>query len=247
MEIRIVESSLNLRIEHGKKKEDYSISGKIADTQLSYAGTHIYTNVEFMDCDNSDYLQAFEKAGYNSYMSLDCNGRGILCEIKRDFAVEKIGEMTDPHMLHLRVNTGKNDIDLITVRLLVAGGDEADYKDRKKQWRRVLHYIESLPDKSHVLLTGDFNHGVICSDIDGYHARPRQHYNYQMVVSDLEREKLTLHPIEGNSYRGYLKIDHIATGRGITVVTAVYDNPFWGTEEIGIPDHSCIVAALECG
>lgn len=244
--MKIIETSLNLRIERGKRKEDYLISEDIAKRQLSFSETDVYTNVEFMDCDNSDYLKTFADCGYNSFTSLDAKGRGILCEIKKEYAVKKIGEMTEPHMLHLRIEKGSEYIDLITVRLLVAGGNDADFKDRNRQWNKVLGYIENLSDKSHLVLTGDFNHGVISNDINGYRNRPRQYFNYQMIVKDLKNKNIILYPMEGNSYRGYMKIDHIATGEKIVVETAVYNDVFSNAEIIGIPDHSCIVANIKC-
>ena len=246
MKIKIVETSLNLRIERGKRKEDYFISQNIAKKRLSMTDTDIYTNVEFMDCDNYDYFKMFEDSGYKSYTSLDEKGRGILCEIKKEYTVSKIGEMAEPHMLHLRVEKGNEYIDLITVRLLVAGGNDADFKDRNRQWNKVLSYIENLSDKSHLVLTGDFNHGVISNDINGYRNRPRQYFNYQMVVRDLKNKNIILYPMEGYSYRGYMKIDHIATGKKILVENAVYDDIFSNTEIIGIPDHSCIIANIKC-
>lgn len=244
--MKIIETSLNLRIERGKRKEDYLISEDIAKRQLSFSDTDVYTNVEFMDCDNTAYLKVFEDSGYNSFISLDAKGRGILCEIKKEYVVKTIGEMTEPHMLHLRVEKGKEYIDLITVRLLFAGGNDADFKDRNRQWNKVLGYIENLSDKSHLVLTGDFNHGVISNDINGYRNRPRQYFNFQMVEKDLKNKNIILYPIEGYSYRGYMKIDHIATGKKILVETAVYDDVFGNTEIIGIPDHSCIIANIKC-
>lgn len=246
MKLKIVETSLNLRIQKGKQKEDYLLSQSIAEKQLSFKGTHIFCNCEFMSCNNSEYLKIFEDSGYNSFTSLDAKGRGILCEIKKEFAVKKVAEMTDPHMLHLRVEKGNKYIDLITVRVLVAGGNDSDFKDRNKQWNKVLSYIENLSDKSHLVLTGDFNHGVISNDINGYRHRPRQYFNYQMVVKDLKNKNIILYPIEGYSYRGYMKIDHIATGEKITVESAVYNDVFGNTGVIGIPDHSCIVANIKC-
>lgn len=246
MEIKIVETSLNLRIERGKRKEDYSISENIAKKQLAFTDTDIYTNVEFMDCDNTNYLKMFESLGYNSFTSLDLTGRGILCEIKKEYIVTKIGEMAEPHMLHLRVERGNKYIDLITIRLLVAGSDYADFKDRSRQWHKVLKYIEGLSDKAHIVLTGDFNHGVINDNISAYRHRPRQHFNYQMIVSDLKCKNITLYPMEGYSYRGYMKIDHIATGECVAVDAAVYEDVFGDGEEIGVPDHSCIVANIRC-
>ena len=187
----------------------------------------------------------FEDSGYNSFVSLDAKGRVSLCEIKKEYAVKIIGEMTEPHMLHLRVEKGNEYIDLITVRLLVSGGNDADFKDRNKQWNKVLNYIEALSDKSYIVLTGDFNHGVISNDINGYRHRPRQYFNYQMVVKDLENKNISLYPMEGNSYRGYMKIDHIATGEKILIEKAVYNDVFGNTEIIGIPDHSCIVVNIK--
>lgn len=244
--MKIIETSLNLRIERGKRKEDYLISEDIAKRQLSFLDTDVYTNVEFMDCDNTAYLKVFEDSGYNSFISLDAKGRGILCEIKKEYVVKTIGEMTEPHMLHLHVEKGNEYIDLITVRLLVAGGNDADFKDRNRQWNKVLSYIENLSDKSHLVLTGDFNHGVISNDLNGYRNRPRQYFNYQMVVKDLKNKNIILQPMECNSYRGYMKIDHIATGEKILVENAVYDDVFGNTEIIGIPDHSCIIANIKC-
>ena len=244
--MKIVETSLNLRIERGKCKENYLISEDIAKKQLSFSDTDIYTNVEFMDCNNTAYLKVFEDSGYNSFISLDAKGRGILCEIKKEYAVKKIGELTEPHMLHLRVEKENEHIDLITVRLLVAGGNDADFKDRNKQWNKVLNYIEALPDKSHIVLTGDFNHGVISNDINGYRHRPRQYFNYQMIVNDLKNKNISLYPMEGNSYRGYMKIDHIATGESIVVDNAIYKDVFCNIDVIGIPDHCCLIASIKC-
>lgn len=246
MEIKIVETSLNLRIEPEKKKEDYSISENIAKKQLAFAGTDIYTNVEFMDCDNTNYLKMFEDSGYKSFTSLDETGRGILCEIKEEYIVTKMGEMAEPHMLHLRIESGNEYIDLITVRLLVAGSDCADFKARSRQWDEVLKYIEGLSDKTHIVLTGDFNHGVINDNISAYRGKPRQHFNYQMIVRDLKCKSITLYPMKGYSYRGYMKIDHIATGECVAVTAAVYEDVFGDREEIGVPDHSCIVANIRC-
>ena len=247
MEMKLVETSLNLRIESGKQKEDYSLSKAIADKQLSLSGD-VYANVEFMDCDHAEYLQAFATAGYHEYTSLDHSGRGILCEVKDGYDVKKLGELSEPHMLHLRITKAKQSVDLIIIRLLVAGGSEEDFKDRHKQWQTLLKYMDDhLPEKSHLVLTGDYNHGVIGSNIREYCGKPRQYFNYQMIVNDLERKNITLHPIDGFSYRGYLKIDHLATGQNIAVTSAAYEDVFHNEQgQIGIPDHSLIVANIQC-
>lgn len=245
MKIKLVESSLNLRIERGKTKEDYILSSDIADKQLALAAD-LYSNVEYMDCDNGEYLMTFHKAGYTAYTSLDKNGRGILCEIKDAYQAKIMHTMTSPHMLHLKIQNNSVGIDLITVRILVSGGDKEDYKDRKKQWDKVMNYIATLPDKSHILLTGDFNHGVISNDIANYKSKSREYFNYQMILKDIKNNDISLYPIDGMSYKGYMKIDHIITGDKIVVSDAVYDNMFEGAAGIGIPDHSSIVANLKC-
>lgn len=246
MDINIVESSLNLRIERGRTKDDYTLHSDIALRQLSLCNADIYTNVEFMDCNNQGYLQKFIDAGYNSFVSLDSNGRGILCEVKGEYSAEKISEFSDPHMLHLRIKKDNESIELITVRLLVAGGNIEDFKDRRRQWNKVLNYIETIKDKEHLVITGDFNHGVISEDVRCYRFKPREHFNYQMVLSDLKRKGIELFHMEGTSYRGYMKIDHIATGNKVKVTTATYEDVFGITDQIGIPDHSCIVASVKC-
>lgn len=239
--IKIVETNLNLRFEKGRK--DYILSENIAKKQLTFfPDTDIYANVEFMmNCENHEYLKSFE--GYTAYTALD-KGRGILCEINSKFKVEKMAESFAPHMLHLRIYiTQKEFIDLITIRILVSDGSHSDYKSRREQWKNILSYISKL-DSSHIVLTGDFNHGVINSS-NNYLSKPREHYNYQIVLNDLKQKNISLFPINGYSYHGYMKIDHIATGAKAIVESAEYKDLFEGEKnEIGIPDHSCIVATI---
>ena len=199
-----------------------------------------------MNCENHEYLKIFEESGYTAYTASDNKGRGILCEINSKFKVEKIAESFAPHMLHLRIYiTQKEFIDLITIRILVSDGSHSDYKNRREQWKNILSYISKL-DSSHIVLTGDFNHGVINSS-NNYCSKPREHYNYQLILNDLKQKNISLFPINGYSYHGYMKIDHIATGaKAIIVESAEYKALFEEEEknEIGIPDHSCIVATI---
>lgn len=243
--MKFLETSLNLRIERGKRKEDYILSSDVAKKQLTLSAD-IYSNVEYMNCDNSEYLTIFQKAGYNAYTALDQKGRGILCEVKNNYKAECIHTMTSPHMMHLRITRDSMVVDLITVRILVSGGDKQDYKDRKKQWDKVINYIAKLPDKSHIILTGDFNHGVISDNIATYKSKSREFFNYQMILRDTENNGIELYPIDGMSYKGYMKIDHLITGDKIVVDNAIYRDMFAGISEIGVPDHSSIVAELKC-
>ena len=65
-----------------------------------------------------------------------------------------------------------------------------------------------------------------------------------MIVKELKNINIILYPMEGNSYRGYMKIDHIATSENILVESAIYDDIFENAKKIGVPDHSCIVANI---
>lgn len=237
MDLKILETSLNLRRE--KKNKPYILSKNVAEKQLSISSDiDIFANVEFMDCINNEYLDTFEKSGYKGYTCLDANGRGILCEIKNKYDVIKIFEMDDPHFMHLHIK--ELNLELIIVRILVSGSDNADFQDRQKQWKRVIKYINNLNDKSRVLITGDFNHGVIANN---YKNRPRQYFNYQMIVNDLLKEEIRFFPIDGFSYKGYMKIDHIASGKEITIKEAEYKELYPEIDDvIGIPDHKCILA-----
>lgn len=244
MKIKFVESSLNLRIERGKTKEDYILSPYVAEKQLSLK-SHIYANVEYMDCVNSEYLSLFKKSGYAAYTVTDHMGRGILCHIKDEYKGEIISTMTCPHMMHLRIKIENFTIELITLRILVSDSSKKDYQDRRKQWDKVFKYISSLQNKSYILLTGDFNHGVISQNIENYKSKPRQYFNYQMILKDTADLNINLYPIDGTSYKEYMKIDHIITGEKIKVQEAIYKNMFGHIKEIGIPDHKSIVANLE--
>lgn len=245
MKIKLVELSLNLRIESGKTKEDYILSSDIARKQLSL-DADVYSNVEYMDCDNAEYLMTFQKEGYNAYTTLDDKDRGILCEVRDKYQVEIKHTLTSPHMMHLQITNDSTSIELITVRILVSSGNKEDYKDRKKQWEGVMNYIATLPDKSHIILTGDFNHGVISNNIANYKTKSREFFNYQMILSDIENNGIELYPIDSMSYKGYMKIDHLITGDKIVVDDAVYNDMFVDIAGIGIPDHSSIVASLKC-
>ena len=81
MEIKIVETSLNLRVEKklGKVNSDYHLSKTVAEEQLKL-GADVYSNVAFMECNDAEYMKEFDIAGYMPYKGLDTsNRRGIMC------------------------------------------------------------------------------------------------------------------------------------------------------------------------
>ena len=81
MEIKIVETSLNLRVEKriGKVNSDYLLSKGVAEKQLGLEAD-VYCNVEYMECNDTEYMEAFDVAGYVPYKGLDTlNQRGIMC------------------------------------------------------------------------------------------------------------------------------------------------------------------------
>lgn len=245
--MKIVETSLNLRVEKrlGKTADDYCLSKDIAEEQLKLAAD-IYCNVEYMECDDGKYMEAFANAGYIPYKGLDDNRRGIMYMIRQEYSVRVIRTMRVPHLFHIRVKkegTG-TAIDVVTVRILVSDSSDADYINRKAQWDRVLDYIDSISNKENICITGDFNHGVISEEYNSDQAR--RFYNYQMLIESLEKRNIQMAHIDGTSYRGYMKIDHFYASKKLKVLEAGYLDVFKNYHNlIGVPDHSLIVARVE--
>ena len=245
MEFKIVETSLNLRGERrfGKKNKDYLLSKDVAEEQLKL-GADVYCNVEYMECNNKKYMEAFKKAGYVPYKGLDSyNQRGILYMVRKDYLVKAIHMLENPHMMHIQIEKEGKKVDIITIRILVSGSDDADYISRKEQWNKILKYIDTLENKENLCLTGDFNHGVISEEYKEDQAR--QYFNYQMIVNSLKEKNISLASIDGMSYKGYMKIDHLCTSKNLNVLDAAYVDVFGEHRIIGVPDHSMIVARIE--
>ena len=245
MEFKIVETSLNLRVERkfGKKNNDYLLSKDVAEEQLKL-GADVYCNVEYMECNNKKYMEAFKKAGYVPYKGLDSyNQRGILYMVRKDYLVKAIHMLENPHMMHIQIEKEGKKVDIITIRILVSGSDDADYISRKEQWNKILKYIDTLENKENLCLTGDFNHGVISEEYKEDQAR--QYFNYQMIVNSLKEKNISLASIDGMSYKGYMKIDHLCTSENLNVLDAAYVDVFGEHRIIGVPDHSMIVARIE--
>ncbi|MCI5713243.1 MAG: hypothetical protein SO160_11610 [Lachnospiraceae bacterium] len=245
MEFKIVETSLNLRVERrfGKENKDYLLSKDVAEEQLKL-GADVYCNVEYMECNNKKYMEAFKKAGYVPYKGLDSyNQRGILYMVRKDYLVKAIHMLENPHMMHIQIEKEGKKVDIITIRILVSGSDDADYISRKEQWNKILKYIDTLENKENLCLTGDFNHGVISEEYKEDQAR--QYFNYQMIVNSLKEKNISLASIDGMSYKGYMKIDHLCTSENLNVLDAAYVDVFGEHRIIGVPDHSMIVARIE--
>lgn len=238
--MQLVETSLNLRVEQGKQRSDYCLPKRVAEEQLSL-GAEVYCNVEYMKCDDTEYMNLFEQAGYVAYKALDAKHRGILCMVKKEYAVESVGMFSDPHMLHLALTKDGKTIEIIVVRILVANGGDDDYRDRRVQWDRVIDYISSIRKRSeNILVVGDCNHGVIS---ENYSGKPRRFFNFQIVNESLKKLGMKLADISGTSYRGYQTPDHLFTTSGVEV-KADYLDLFGDNEIIGIPDHKLIVSHL---
>ena len=65
-----------------------------------------------------------------------------------------------------------------------------------------------------------------------------------MFVESLEKKDIKVAPIDGMSYRGYMKIDHLCTSDKLRVLEAEYLDVFGEHRIIGVPDHSLIVARV---
>lgn len=244
MELKIVETSLNLRVEKrlGKTNNDYVLAREVALEQLKL-NADVYCNVEYMECNDSEYMNAFDEAGYMAYKGVDAyNRRGIMYMVKKEYPVQILQIFEEPHMMHIRIEKDGNPINILTVRILVSGSNDEDFICRKEQWDKVLNYIDNLEGRENLCITGDFNHGVIS---DTYRKdQARRFFNYQMVVDSLKKKKIALAPIEGMSYMGYMKIDHIAVSENLSILGAEYEDAFGPYRKIGVPDHSMIVARV---
>ena len=146
-------------------------------------------------------------------------------------------------MMHIQLDKDGTIFNLITVRILISGGDDTDYISRKEQWDKVLNYIESLENKDNLCITGDFNHGAISEEYREDQAR--RFFNYQMVVDSLREKNILMASIDGMSYKGYLKIDHLGTSENLKVLEAEYLDVFGEHNTIGVPDHSMILARVK--
>lgn len=51
-------------------------------------------------------------------------------------------------------------------------------------------------------------------------------------------------PVDGISYNGYMKIDHLCVSAPLSVLEAEYLDVFGEHGIIGVPDHSLIVARV---
>lgn len=247
----IVETNLNLRRNGFPKLEAY-----VAEQQIKLC-PDIIANVEDREsCNRKGYDDVLKKAGYQRVSATDQDQRGVSCWVKSGLQVEKVFEMSDPHFLHVHVTAPSGEyIDLMILRILVRGIKEEaqDFRERAASWKNVEAYIDGLEDHSHIVLTGDFNHGVPCEDPACYAGKPRQYYHYQQVCESAQERDLSIAYIpgcskEGNEgYEGY-SIDHLATGEAVKVEEASYHDPFEGPQRErrqGIPDHAMIVAKLQ--
>lgn len=251
----ILEANLNLR-----KTGFPTLDAQIAEAQLKYQPDIIADVEDRESCNRKGYDDVLQRAGYQRISATDHQDRrGVSCWLKGELRGEKVFEMTDdPHFMHVRVTSQEGAyIDLMILRVLVRGIHEEilDFRERAEAWRKIETYIDKLDDHSHIVLTGDFNHGVPCEDPAYYAGKPRQYYNYQQVCQSMQERALTVAHIPGYSkegsdgYEGY-SIDHLVTGQAVGVETAAYQDPFEGPQRArrqGVPDHAMIVATLKVG
>ena len=246
--MKILESSLNLREPaKGKTNLNYSLSVDVAKEQLSY-GADLYCNVEYMKCLDEEYLREFSQNGYQGITALfGKDNRGILCYIKEDYTVQVIEKMSDPHFLHFKASKGDESYDIIVFRILTKITSIEDFKDRSNQWDTVCNYIDTMEDKSRIILTGDWNHARILSE---YEEDECQYYfSYQKIRTDLESRGISmgmdLQPgHKEHSHQGYLAIDHIAIGEGLSFTKKPEYSDYDKYAPIGTPDHAYLFAEI---
>lgn len=242
--MRIVEANVNLRVEKGKKSADYFISKGVSENLCSITPrADIIAMVEYMKCKDEEFLEHFSQMGYRLTEALDNRNRGILIGIK-GYDIEKICKLSSPHFLHLKLRKGTQEIDFVTIRILVRENPSvAEFEYRKAQFLKALDYIRTIPSKN-MIITGDFNNAKIRDNYDGYFQKC---YNYQFIIEEFKNIGLRLIPIEGYSHKGYLKEDHIILGESFAVEKVRYDDtlfPYIEDNIIGYPDHVPLVADI---
>ena len=249
--MKILESSLNLRVPKGMTNLDYSLSVDVAKAQLSY-GADFYCNVEYMKCLDEEYLREFSQNGYQGITALfGKNHRGILCYIKEDYTVEVIKRMSDPHFLHFKASKGDESYDIIVFRILTKNTSIEDFKDRSYQWDTVCNYIDTMEDKSRIILTGDWNHARILSEYE--EDKGQYYFSYQKIRTYLESRGISmgmdLQP--GHREHSYttekgikLAIDHIAIGEGLSFTKKPEYSDYYKKAPIGTPDHAYLFAEI---
>ena len=244
MKLKVLETSLNLRIERGKGIDDYQHDEEVGRIQNSF-DADIICNVEDEACEDEGYREALKN--YRPILGLDdSQQRGNSVYVKTCYKAEKIKVMTEPHLLHAKIYFEEDHLNLLVLRILVSDGSQEDFNDRRKQFEKVVSYLESLEDKHNVILTGDLNHGVI--NDNGIYKRDagRYYFNYQYIVSCLNKHKMSLAQIEGCSFQGYMKIDHMAVSDDVSISKIEYVDAFKNLDEgIGIPYHKPILAEIE--
>ena len=251
MQIKIVESNLNLRIPKGHLASDYNLPSCVAKSQLKYHPDIICNTEDMEGVESKDYNKLLESDYFKIAATDDKQRRGVSCWVKKQYKAKKIHSMTVPHLLHVRItNCAGKELNLIILRILISSSDKADFQNRWDQWLNVMQYLDTLAEKGakNIALIGDWNHGVV-NNIQAYKGKPRQFFNLQMIEKSLSTRNIDLVPIQGFSYKGYMAIDHLAISPSITAHNTRYEDIF-GTHvpTIGIPDHSYIVSDLQlCG
>lgn len=258
MELRILLSSLNLRVEKTKTNLDYLLSKDVAQSQLKFKDKYeekneidIFCNVEYMKCNDEEYLNEFVNAGYQSVTALfGADSRGILCYAKNRYQMKIIKKIEEPHFLHFKLKAEDCDIDIIVFRILVSDSSQKDFSDRLIQWTSVMKYIDScIKNTSKLILIGDWNHAYIRDRyIKGKHFQ--YVFNYQKIKKDLEKRGLKMgmnlnHQHTEHSYQGYLAIDHIAVGEAISFRSQPYYSEYDSNTQIGKPDHAFLFADMD--
>lgn len=239
-----MEVNLNLRTELGKQPMDYSISESISKILCDVTPeVDIYAMVEYMKCKNEMFLDQFSQNGYALFDMIDKKQRGILIAVK-NCIVQKVYELSSPHLLHLRVERAGQKIDLIVMRILVGHTlSEREFRDRKAQFLKALEYIATLCPQN-IIVIGDFNNAKIRDNYDKY---VQKWYNYQFVAEEFKKIGLRLIPINGYSHKGYLKEDHIILGKAFIKREAKYEETLFDNNAniIGYPDHLPLIADVD--
>lgn len=193
MELRILESSLNLRVDRRNdarlSNTDYQLKKEVAREQLAYKDVDLYCNVEYMDVRTRSIFMIFQRLQTDQLRFWQRqSGNTLLCE--KGAGNNGSPQKEYPHFLHFRITKNNETADVIVFRILVSDSSKEDFEDRAKQWNIVMEYIDSnIKETSRLILTGDWNHARVRSQYAGYN---QESFHYQKIKNDLKIRGLSM-------------------------------------------------------
>lgn len=126
-----------------------------------------------------------------------------------------------PDICHIEINLGGKVANVIGTRVRIHNGEDGDYKNRCKQFEKLVSYIKKLEK---VIVLGDFNNGMIKADSDIDYDDVKEKYELRWNNEKNPLRFYNFHKMKkilGNAY----KFDEI-TGEDSSWGISLYDDNF---------------------